>query len=102
MSGISVPKESRVKYLNRRAEEVQKIKTSLEGSPDWELIKKVGHQMKGNAATFGFSELAFYGKRLEDSAQNQNAEDLRKTIAKFEEQVTELLGSLIADENNGL
>ena len=94
MSDISVPKESRVKYLTRRTEEIQKIKASFNGQTDWELIKKVGHQMKGNAATFDFSELAFYGKRLEDVAANKNTADAKQIITNLEGQVAELLRNM--------
>lgn len=91
MSEMVVPKESQVKYLRRRLEEVDKIKASFSAQVDWELIKKMGHQIKGNAATFGFPLLAERGLQLEQAALAQNLPAVRELSARLESEVRALL-----------
>lgn len=96
MSGITVPKESQIRYLRRRLEEIAKIRGSLEGEADWDLIKKMGHQIKGNAATFGFTLLAEYGRDLEIAAVKQDPRTVRELNAQLETDVQNLLRALEA------
>jgi HPt (histidine-containing phosphotransfer) domain-containing protein len=93
-SGISVPVESQIKYLRRRSDEIQQIKNSLKSTPDWELIKKVGHQVKGNASTFGFPELTDLGKRLEAVAATADSQGAAEASASLEKEVARLLTTL--------
>lgn len=94
MSGIAVPIESQIKYLQRRTAEISQIKSSLTSDPDWELVKKVGHQIKGNAATFGFAPLAEYGKSLEAAAAGLDISGVRLISGQLEQEVQRLLGAL--------
>ena len=64
MAIFEVPAESRKRYLTRRLEEIAK----LEESHELEFAKKVGHQIKGNAATFLFPALTELGSELESAA----------------------------------
>lgn len=97
MSELAVPKESQLKYLRRRLDEIGKIQASLVDSVDWELVKKVGHQMKGNASTFGFLPLAEFGRNLEAAAVTQDVQSLSAVIAELAKQVSQLLEVLERD-----
>lgn len=68
MSQFEVPAESRKKYLTRRLAEL----SLLEETRDIETAKRVGHQIKGNAATFLFPTLTELGAQLEQAAVAQN------------------------------
>lgn len=74
MSTFEVPPESRKKYLARRLLELDQ----LEESQDLEFAKKLGHQIKGNAATFLFPSLTELGSGLEAAAIAQDEELMRK------------------------
>lgn len=91
MSGITVPLESQLRYLRRRSEELEKIQITLSEVPDWELMKRVGHQIKGNAATFGFSELTDFGKNLEQAAVQADLQKALEVNQMLQNRVRDLL-----------
>ena len=95
MSGMTVPMESQVRYLQRRTAELAQIRSSFSSQPDWELIKKVGHQIKGNAVTFGFAQLAEFGKTLEVAAAQGDAPQAQEISEKLEQEVQRLLKSFV-------
>lgn len=84
--------EVRQTYLARRKLDVDSCRAALKNG-DWEIIKRVGHKIKGNAETFRFTPLTFVGIALEQAAQNQDAEQATLAIAQFEK----VLESLSAD-----
>lgn len=88
MSGMEVPLESRLKYLKRRKEEIKKIKEAAE--PDWDFLKKVGHQIKGNAVTFLFPDLTKAGERLELAALSQDIAQVKEACRDLEILVDQL------------
>lgn len=90
MSIFEVPAESRKKYLTRRLAELDQLEESL----DIELAKKVGHQMKGNAATFLFPTLAELGAQLEQAAIVQDPALIRKKTFEIKVMVQQLLTEL--------
>lgn len=94
MSGMTVPVESQVKYLQRRTTELTQIKNSLLNQPDWDLVKKVGHQIKGNASTFGFAQLTEFGKKLEIAAAEEDVLQAQQVSEKLEQEVQRLLKTL--------
>ena len=90
MSSFEVPLESRKKYLTRRLAELDQ----LEESRDVELAKRVGHQIKGNAATFLFPTLAELGSRLEQAAIVKDDTLIKKLTADIKVMVQQLLTEL--------
>jgi len=90
MSQFEVPAESRKKYLTRRLAELDQLEDSL----DVELAKKVGHQIKGNAATFLFPTLAEMGSHLEQAAIGQDGSLIKKLSGDMKEMVQRLLTEL--------
>lgn len=74
--------EFKTKYLVRRRDDLEILILSLE-KKEFEDIKRIGHQIKGNAETFEFSELALIGANLERYANEQNLELLTSEIDKF-------------------
>ncbi|WP_413586979.1 Hpt domain-containing protein [Bdellovibrio sp. HCB274] len=63
---FKVSVESQVRYLNRRIVELGAVITGE--TVDFELAKKMGHQIKGNAENFEFENLIDMAKELEFSA----------------------------------
>lgn len=79
MEEFKVSQESRVRYIKRRIEEMTVL---VQSSPlDFELAKKMGHQIKGNAESFDFSDLAVMGKLLDKAATEGQEQDVRKCVA---------------------
>ena len=50
---------------------------------DWTYFCRLGHQLKGNAASFGFEDLAVIAERMETWATNQDSRRLEETLEEF-------------------
>lgn len=87
MSGVKVPRESRLRYLERRRQEVLQL-TAV--ARDWDFVKKVGHQIKGNAVTFEFPSLTEVGLELEQAALERNEEKVHELCKKLKRMIDEL------------
>ena len=93
-SGMTVPLESQLRYLQRRTTELAQIRNSFLTQPDWDLVKKVGHQIKGNATTFGFAQLTEFGKNLELAAAGGNILQAQQVSEQLEQEVRRLLKAI--------
>ncbi|QDK44939.1 hypothetical protein DOM22_07065 [Bdellovibrio sp. ZAP7] len=67
---FKVSPEDQIRYLLRRIGELSRVEEG--GVIDFELAKKLGHQIKGNADTFEFPNLTAAAKELEAMALSQN------------------------------
>lgn len=77
-----VPDEMLNRYFERRKRDLEECVRHLrEGKMNF--IEKVGHQLKGNAVTFGYPELSTIGKELEIAAQEGKSEQVAVAIDKF-------------------
>ena len=64
MNFDALPREMYVTYLERRKAELERLRQAAsEGRVD--DFKVVGHQLKGNAPSYGFEDLAVIAKELE-------------------------------------
>jgi HPt (histidine-containing phosphotransfer) domain-containing protein len=77
---FKVSVDDQVRYLLRRIGELSGIDSS--GAVDFELAKKLGHQIKGNADTFEFPNLTATAKELEVKAVSQDGDGV-KTVARM-------------------
>jgi HPt (histidine-containing phosphotransfer) domain-containing protein len=68
---MELPLETKILYLERRKKDVIDCMRAL-NTDDYELLERVGHQMRGNAISFGYGELTQIGEILEDSARSKN------------------------------
>ena len=80
---MNLPLEMRETYLQRRRVELEQFKIAS-GDSAFQLAKKVGHQLKGNAKSFDFEELSAVAKSFENSAQSQDANILALAITQYE------------------
>jgi HPt (histidine-containing phosphotransfer) domain-containing protein len=65
-------------YLANRHRDVELIYKALAAS-DYETIRIAGHSMKGGGG-YGFDVIIVYGHILENAANNNNSEEICKTI----------------------
>jgi len=65
--------------LNRHAE-VATVKNALERS-EFPAIQRIGHQLKGSGAGYGFTDLTDIGHRLEIAAKNKDPEEVGRCLA---------------------
>lgn len=62
---MDLPIEMYKKYIERRKADVTQLQEAV-SSGSVEVFKRIGHQIRGNAASFGFEDLADIGSRMED------------------------------------
>ena len=61
--------ELRIGYLDRRKTELPDLEQALQQG-DFTAIRKVGHNLKGTGAAYGFAEITHIGKSLEAAAKD--------------------------------
>lgn len=83
---MQVPVEARQKYLERRKQDVIASKEAL-AKRDYFFLERLGHQIKGNAITFGFDELTNVAIAIEQAAKSKNMTELQDLVTKFESTV---------------
>jgi HPt (histidine-containing phosphotransfer) domain-containing protein len=81
-TNIDIPFEARQLYITRRQNDLSECLKAIE-SDDFSFFKKIGHQIKGNATTFGFDELAPIAIAMEQAATQQDKIKLRGILNEF-------------------
>jgi HPt (histidine-containing phosphotransfer) domain-containing protein len=84
---MQVPVELKIKYLKRRIQDIENLRCSLE-QDDYSLAMKLGHQVKGNAVTFEFPQMAYIGVEIESAAKRRDKERVKILIQKMEKAIT--------------
>ena len=86
---MEISLEQKQKYLSRRDNDLKECRAALLAK-DIKVLQRVGHQIKGNAATFGFDALSSIGENLELaaslldwSAMESNVNQLQKCLASI-------------------
>lgn len=80
---IIIPEEVRRKYIERRKKDLADCRLALSNA-DFKCFAFVGHQIKGNALTFGFDELTPIALEMEKLAVEKNVDNLHELLNRFE------------------
>lgn len=79
---MDLPKEVIVTYLQRRANDVDTLQKSLSENSVKEF-NRIGHQLVGNASSFGFDELTPIASQMEDLKLESLTSDGIELIEQF-------------------
>lgn len=90
-----VPVELKLRYLSRRSQELHALRESLEAG-DFAPALKLGHQVKGNAATFEFPQLASLALEFERAARNEDKAELLELLKKLESEIHSAQGKTLS------
>lgn len=82
-SDLQIPDEIRHNYLIRREKDLQTLKSSL-AIGDLSEFKRIGHQLKGNASSFGYLELESIAIAMEKAAADGDGFEAGKQLELFE------------------
>ncbi len=74
--------DMRKRYLDRRSKDVKDCSAKLL-DPDWDYFERLGHQLKGNAASYGYVDLGSIAFEIEQSALNKNFSKLKNDVNAF-------------------
>jgi HPt (histidine-containing phosphotransfer) domain-containing protein len=69
-------------FLDDWKEEVRSMKEALRKG-DYELIRSIGHNMKGTGGACGFDAITDMGRSLEEAAKAMDQERIGKTFDKL-------------------
>ena len=83
MSGIDIPNEMKIKYIERRKQDYADCLIALDKN-DFETFLRIGHQLKGNAASFGFDDLGLIATEIENAAKVRDRARIQTLLVKFE------------------
>ncbi len=79
---MQIPEEMRKRYLERRKRDIEELTVALEAR-NFEFFKSVGHQLRGNAITFGYEELSVLGERLEQVSAEANTQAAELCLIEY-------------------
>lgn len=79
---MEVPQDLRARYLERRKRDLEVCHQEF-SHQNFEELAKVGHQLKGNAETYGYKELSVIGKKMEAAANDGDATELKDILHDF-------------------
>ncbi|MBC7419692.1 MAG: Hpt domain-containing protein [Bdellovibrio sp.] len=80
---IDIPEEAIIKYVERRKQDLADCRAAI-SKLDFKVLERVGHQIKGNASTFGFDELSKIAIEMENQALKKDVEKLKTALSRFE------------------
>ena len=78
-----IPEEARQRYLERRKSDIESLKAALR-SRSFEEFKRVGHQLKGNAASFGYNDLEKIAIQLELCGEREDFNEATRQLEAFQ------------------
>jgi HPt (histidine-containing phosphotransfer) domain-containing protein len=81
-SQLLVTKEMRDRYIQRRRIDLDRLQIAI-AEKNSETLLHVGHQIKGNAASFQFPELETLAIKIEDAGHKQDYAAGAKLLEEF-------------------
>jgi HPt (histidine-containing phosphotransfer) domain-containing protein len=79
---MEIPQDLRDQYISRKQDEYVLGLEALK-LKNYHFFEVLGHQMKGNATSFGFDPLQALANRFEAAAKVQDPELLHKLLAEL-------------------
>lgn len=76
---MDIPEDMKERYLERRKVDASACTQAVQ-ERDFYHLQRVGHQLKGNALSFGYPELAKIGEALEDVSTREDIEGCREQV----------------------
>ena len=80
---LSIPKEVRLRYIERRQKDIEALRSALRTQALEEFIR-IGHQLKGNASSFGYSDLEKVAIQMEMAGEKRDMAEASYQLALFE------------------
>ncbi len=82
-----IPEEARLKYIERRKKDAESLRSALSMNT-YDEFKRVGHQLKGNAASFGYNDLEKVAIQLEVAGEKEDHLEASRQLQLFEQWIT--------------
>ena len=66
-------------FLQHRLEDINKIREAM-AQNDYDIIRVLGHSMKGTGGGYGFDAITDIGRSIEEAAKERNIEDIGQSV----------------------
>lgn len=70
-------------YMENRRKDITEILTALDRD-DFEIIRSLGHKIKGSGGGYGFDEITEIGRACEDAAKQSHAQKVREQVNRLQ------------------
>lgn len=88
MSDFDIPDEMKKTYIERRKKDFADCMQAVDEN-NMEPLARISHQLKGNAASFGFTELSQIAIDLENATHEKDTKKIKSVLKKFETFLTQ-------------
>lgn len=88
-SKILIPEDVKIKYIERRKIDLLNCHKAL-SDLNFDFLSNIGHQIKGNAVTFGYSQLEPLAIEMESLAIAKDTKNLSLLLARIDECLSQL------------
>lgn len=86
---IAIPEEVRLRYIERRQKDIESLRLALTNKA-LEEFARIGHQLKGNASSFGYPDLEKIGVQMEQAGMKGDPNEASRSLQMFEEWYTKI------------
>lgn len=69
-------------FLENRCKDIETAREALVKG-DYEIIRALGHTMKGSGGGYGFDTITDIGRSLENAAKERNVEEIRRWVGEL-------------------
>lgn len=85
---FKLPEDLRQRYIDRRSKDVVDGLKKL-AVTDWEFFERLGHQLKGNAPSYGYNDLQVIALQIERFAKSRSKDELALCLLEFQKWVAD-------------
>lgn len=69
-------------FLENRRKDIREVRASIE-SEDFDIMRVIGHRMKGSGGGYGFAEISEIGAEIENAANARDAATVARNIDRL-------------------
>jgi histidine phosphotransfer protein HptB len=69
-------------FLGNRRRELESLRHALQAG-DFELVRNLGHRMRGVGGSYGFEYVTLLGRRLEQCGRERDADLLGELVSEY-------------------
>lgn len=80
---VNIPQEVRMRYIERRQKDIEALRSALR-TQALEEFERIGHQLKGNASSFGYTDLEKVAIQMELAGENRDMVEASRQLSLFE------------------
>jgi HPt (histidine-containing phosphotransfer) domain-containing protein len=81
---LIIPEDARIRYIERRKKDIETLRSAL-SSHEFDEFKRIGHQLKGNAASFGYSDLEKVAVQMEVAGEHRDVQEASRQLELFQQ-----------------